>query len=724
VNSNFEQSYTLKHILGFFVSLSLLCSFAAFCRAAENLTLPRPVLLEAGSPNRITQGLYYQTAGKEDHKLPAPGTMIAYRGKEAINLGFSKQDYWFYFQLTQKSQEAQWILEFPYPFHDMLDVWVIAPGRDTLQYRLSDREEFYKREIAHRNFLIPLKLSANNTTEVYCRLQCEGEASSFPVSVMSQRVFQQQNYRQQLALGLYYGILLFALLLSIFLVSKLRERAQYYYVFYLSGLALFQFSLDGYGFQYLWPFSPWLANHMIPVTGCLTLLFLTQFTRAFLHIKEHSPALSRTMQGASLLLALLFAFGLFENPFYYFSLLGSNLLALPVMILLLASAMRSLKNRIPSARYFSGAFVLLIMGSTLALLKNLGILPRVFITEYGIQIGSAVEIMMLSLGLAENLKSLKTENEMVQARLLQELQEKYHIQERAKSELEKKVEERTRELREKNIEIASKNKDITDSINYALRIQQATLPHDEELQELIPGSFVWYLPRDIVSGDFYWAGKRDGLIFIAVADCTGHGVPGSMMSMAANSFLSEIINVHGISSPTEILEILRKKIIGLLRQEKNQSRDGMDISLLVIDKEKRRLRFAGAFNPVYMLRKGNETPHEKAQQLRSTNDQTLWSLPANRFPVGMLSEQGHEAFTEIVLDLHPEDCFLMFTDGFADQFGGEKGKKLKSNAMQDIFFTTPYSELMKTFENTFNNWKGMHEQVDDVCILGFTIREI
>jgi serine phosphatase RsbU (regulator of sigma subunit) len=197
-----------------------------------------------------------------------------------------------------------------------------------------------------------------------------------------------------------------------------------------------------------------------------------------------------------------------------------------------------------------------------------------------------------------------------------------------------------------------------------------------------------------------------------------------MMSMAANSFLSEIINVHGISSPTEILEILRKKIIGLLRQEKNQSRDGMDISLLVIDKEKRRLRFAGAFNPVYMLRKGNETPHEKAQQLRSTNDQTLWSLPANRFPVGMLSGQGHEAFTEIVLDLHPEDCFLMFTDGFADQFGGEKGKKLKSNAMQDIFFTTPYSELMKTFENTFNNWKGMHEQVDDVCILGFTIREI
>lgn len=716
--SNSGQSYILKQVPRFFVLLSIFFAFSGPLPAYSVIIHPK-----TGVVNVITEGLFYQKTNKQERQFPEPSAMSPFLGAGAMNLGFSHDDYWFFFKLETLSSEGDWMLEFPYPFHDLLEVWVIGNRTDTQYYSFSDQKAFKEREILHRHFLIPLRLKPRETVSVYARLRCEGEASSFPVQLMEKDVFRDQDYRRQMTSGLYYGILLFALILSLFLVVKIGEVAQYYYLFYLIGLALFQFSLDGFAFQYLWPGAPWVANHIIPVSGSLSLMFLIQFSRVFLKIEPGNKTLWYCMQGASLCLLLLAVFGLFGNPFFSLSLLGSNVLALPVLLILLLSALSGLKSQMPSARYFILAFALLIAGSSLALLKNLGFLPRIFITEYGIQIGSAVEIMMLSFGLTENLKHLKTEHEKVQERLLKELQDKYLLQQRAKKELEEKVEERTRELKEKNAEIASKNKDITDSIFYARRIQQATLPHDEELQDLLPGCFVWYKPRDIVSGDFYWAGRRGDLVFIAVADCTGHGVPGSMMSMAAHSFFNEIIHVHGTESPAEILEALRDKIIQLLRQEKNQSRDGMDISLLVLDRKKQEIRFSGAFNPAYVLKSGQDSPHERAQFLRGSKDQSLWSLPADRFPVGMLRDEQRDAFTEMSLSMKVGDMYFLFTDGYADQFGGEKGKKLKNQALQDIFLHTSYPEMPEKLENVFKEWKGMNEQVDDVCILGFRISE-
>ncbi len=677
--------------------------------------------ISADRENNLRAGIRFKPADKAETALPRPESMEVHKSEQPINLGFSKTDYWFFFQFIHQEQEKNWILEFPYPFHDELQVWIITEGKDSQWFSFSDRRNFSERPVKNKNFQIPLNIKASELTKVYCRLQCNGEASSFPVNIYSPQVLQQKTYLEQLALGLYYGILLFAVLLSVFLVLRIGERAQYFYLCYLSGVGLFQFSLDGYAFQFFWPNHPWLANHIIPLAGSWTLFFLLQFTRSLLRISEHSPGLSKLISVLSLVFVVFFLCALTENPFFSFSLIGSNVLALPALILLLVSALISLKKKIPSSRYFSAAFLLLILGTGIALLKNLGILPRIFLTEYGIQIGSAVEIMMLSLGLAENLRSLKTEKEIAQARLLQELEEKYLLQEKAKAELERKVEERTKELKEKNALIESKNKDITDSIFYASRIQEATLPQYEEMQDLLPGSFVWYLPRDIVSGDFYWAGRKDGLIFVAVADCTGHGVPGSMMSMAAHSFFNEIINEHHITSASEILEVLRIKIIRLLRQDRGQSRDGMDISLLVIDPAKAQITFAGAYNPVYLLKSVKTPPHEEAILLKEKEDRFLWSLPANRFPVGMFRENVHDAFREITISMESGDCFLMFTDGFADQFGGEKGKKLKYSTLQEIFIHQPYPELKNTIETTFHHWKGDLEQVDDVCILGFRI---
>ncbi|MEY4110637.1 MAG: hypothetical protein RLZZ46_992 [Bacteroidota bacterium] len=715
------QSYTLKHSRAVFVFFVLTAVFFSGWFSSVLATVSKPVKLNEEEKNCITGDLFYLSAEKRSKTFPVKEKMQVGKEGSVLNLGFTNQDYWFYFSMVQMGDRADWVLEFPYPFHDLLEVWVISEGKDTIYRKFSDKLPFDFREVKHRNFILPIRLEKDLECSVFCRLTCEGEASSFPVSVSVKDVFYHAEYKKQLMLGLYYGILLFAWLLSVFLFLRMRENAQLFYLLYISSLALFQLSLDGYAFQFFWPHSPWFANHMIPALGSMTLLFLAQFSQSFLRTKTYNKFLSGLITVISILLVVLFIFSLFENPFYSLSLILSNLIALPLMLSLLAAALNGLRHNITSARYFTGAFLLLIIGSSASLLKNLDFLPRVFVTEYGIQIGSAVEIMMLSFGLAENLKILKTENEMVQARLLQELEEKYLIQQRAKEELEKKVLDRTKELRERNEEIATKNKDITDSINYAFRIQQATLPSDEDLQALFPESFVIYKPRDIVSGDFYWAGSKGEKIFIAVADCTGHGVPGSLMSMAANSFLNEIINVQGLSSPSSILEVMREKIIQLLRQDKNQTRDGMDIALLVIDHETGMVQFSGAYNPAYLLRKGKEKPHEDLNKLKSDDDMSLWSLPANRFPVGKLHDDRHETFVEISFPFRDDDIFLMFTDGFADQFGGEKGKKLKYATLQNLLFSVPLSALPASIEFAFSSWKGNLEQVDDLCILGFKI---
>jgi serine phosphatase RsbU (regulator of sigma subunit) len=336
-------------------------------------------------------------------------------------------------------------------------------------------------------------------------------------------------------------------------------------------------------------------------------------------------------------------------------------------------------------------------------------------------LGSAVEIILLSLALASNIRILKSENEKVQALLLEELKEKFIVQQKAKEELEFKVVERTAEINFQRELVQQKNKDITDSILYAKRIQEAISTNEEELAIYFPQSFLWMQPRDIVNGDFFWMGQQGEYFFLAVADCTGHGVPGALMSMIGNTFLNEIINNYEVVDTAEVLDLLRVKVIKLLRQNETESKDGMDISLLRINLKSKELQFSGAFNPLIMLSKAEHSLPNEFKLLQAQNEMHLYQLPANRFPVGIVSGSESKSFKSTIWRFNEGDTVYLLSDGYADQFGGEKGKKFKLSRLYELMMnigseTMPLQKL-KLIEQ-FEHWKGEEEQVDDVSILG------
>jgi serine phosphatase RsbU (regulator of sigma subunit) len=269
--------------------------------------------------------------------------------------------------------------------------------------------------------------------------------------------------------------------------------------------------------------------------------------------------------------------------------------------------------------------------------------------------------------------------------------------------LSQKVEvERQRDL------VEEKSKEITDSIHYAKRIQQALLASDTFLKKHISDYFIFYKPKAIVSGDFYWANVIDGKFVMITADCTGHGVPGAFMSLLNISYLNEAIIEKRIDAPDKILDHVRSQIIQSLNPEgsENEGRDGMDATLCVYDFKGMWLRFSAANNPLWLYR-NNE----------------IKEFGADKMPVGMYHGE-QKPFTQQTIGLRKGDIVYTFTDGFADQFGGEKGKKFKYKNLQQLLLNNankPMLEQKQILENTLKDWQGNMEQVDDILIVGIRV---
>jgi serine phosphatase RsbU (regulator of sigma subunit) len=273
--------------------------------------------------------------------------------------------------------------------------------------------------------------------------------------------------------------------------------------------------------------------------------------------------------------------------------------------------------------------------------------------------------------------------------------------------LEDKVRERTAEVVEKNIELDEKNKDITASIRYAKRIQDAILPPDDFVKRHMPNTFVLFKPKDIVSGDFYWiADKGEHMIFTAV-DCTGHGVPGAFMSIVGHNLLDRIVVEQNILKPSLILDELNKSVSETLRQsdhEDNAVRDGMDIALCVFNRKTAVLQYAGAYNPLWLV----------------TNNE-LKEIKADKFPIGNLRAGEVRKFTNHEIQLTKGDTVYVFSDGYADQFGGPSGKKFKASSFKQLLLEGGDLTMQQQGEllnRTIEGWRGNLEQVDDILVIG------
>lgn len=282
------------------------------------------------------------------------------------------------------------------------------------------------------------------------------------------------------------------------------------------------------------------------------------------------------------------------------------------------------------------------------------------------------------------------------------------LQQKAETEKQKEI------IELKSLQLEEKNREIVDSITYARRLQEAILPPQKLVKQYLNDSFILYKPRDIVAGDFYWmetiaatGGTESSKILFAVADCTGHGVPGAMVSVVCSGALNRAVKEFGLTSPGSILDKVRELVIETFEKSESEVKDGMDISLCSLDLKTNQMTWAGANNPLWVLR------HQT---------QTIEEIKADKQPIGV-SDQP-KPFTTHTVQLQKGDVIYLSSDGYADQFGGEKGKKLKDANLKKLLldiYQAPMHEQSKKLNEAFENWRGGLEQVDDVCVIGVRV---
>lgn len=266
----------------------------------------------------------------------------------------------------------------------------------------------------------------------------------------------------------------------------------------------------------------------------------------------------------------------------------------------------------------------------------------------------------------------------------------------------------TKMLQHKNEVIEERNKHITDSINYAKRLQNAILPTKDVVSMILSEHFLLYQPKDIVSGDFYWVSDHDHKFMVAAIDCTGHGVPGALLSIVGYNAIAQTVNEMNIIKPDEVLISMNTIIKKILHQDaKSDIRDGMDMALCTFDRKTNMLEYSGANNPIYIV-----------------SDNKMNIVKASKLTIGSIQEEVHSPPEHHSIQLKKGDCFYIFSDGYADQFGGKDNKKFKTSRMQELLLSInhkPMQEQEQLIHTAFVDWKGNNEQVDDILVIGVRV---
>lgn len=372
-------------------------------------------------------------------------------------------------------------------------------------------------------------------------------------------------------------------------------------------------------------------------------------------------------------------------------------------------------NKKVSPFFLAGLFSLLT-GGIIFILGNVGIINAPEITKYGLKVGTLTEIIFLSILMAEKYKSLQEEKEAVQKSLLIELEEKNRVAEETNIRLEQEVKARTEQIEKQRSELADKNRDLLDSINYAKRIQSALLPSQQKIQKYLSDFFIYFEPRDILSGDFYWMEEvqtsdkeSQRLLLYATADCTGYGVPGAFVSVVCNNLLKLSKTQRDVNTTGEALDFIDHEIKTLLNPEfkEQEIRDGMDIALCAINMDAKKLYYSGAKIPLYIIRQGE-----------------LIIYKGDRHAIGNDTKDVNFHFQTHTIDLQSGDLIYTFSDGIPDQFGGKQGKKFLTKRLKELLLANaslPVNTQKEKLTRTISEWIGNEQQLDDMILIGVRI---
>jgi serine phosphatase RsbU (regulator of sigma subunit) len=604
-----------------------------------------------------------------------------------------------------------------YPLIDSVQLYYLAPDSTWQSYLVGDLRPFGERHYQFRDLMLPLHFFHGEDATFFVRVK---SSSSFRAELLiaSKDAWHDYHTQEEVMYGVFYGTMLVMILYNLFVFLTLRDVSYLYYVLSTIWSTLFFAGTTGHTFQYLWPNLVTWANHSVPFSMGMLAFFTALFSRNFLDARKYSPwgwwALTGVMALGILVSVSEFVLGYGAAiGFAAFTLLMDAISILTVGFI-------SWRRGNKTARYFLLAWMAYLLGGIFMILVNFGVLPANIFFAQSVKVGSVMEVILLSLALSDRYNIFREEKEAAQAQLLkveQEAKDNLAGQVTARTaqlaeaneELKQTVEElniTNEQLHHTNFELGKKNQAITDSIRYAKRIQSSFLPPKSILDKVFEKHFTLFVPRDVVSGDFYWYERVGGKHVIVAADCTGHGVPGAFMSMLGNDSLVNVVVREGLTDPSQILQRLDAEIKQILRQDITENRDGMDAAICVYDPTAHTVSFAGAKRPlIWFDRQGH-----------------MHKIKGSRYSIAGDGELMMDKVFEVhTLPASEIAMLYLFSDGYADQFG-HAGKMLTKRfytQLQQIHKQSPQmqQEALYAF---FMDWKGQERQTDDVLVWGMS----
>jgi len=613
---------------------------------------------------------------------------------DVVNLAYTTYNHWFAFSVFTANTNAPFFLQITNPLLDSIEVYFIQNGKIISSIQTGDFHIYKIREYDHPEYIFKIPHSNDFVTDVYIKLRTDIGLLA-PMQIISEKELIAESNSLSWLTGLYYGAILVIFLYNIFLYLSLRDKSYLYYTMYLLAYGLSLLNFDGYMFKYFTHSYPLINNFLLYLFIYLATIFGTLFAISFLDLKQTWRfGYNMILVPLICVIVCMLLLVIYTNITFH-DITSSILAAISSLIGIIIGIVAWLRG-FPSARYYFFAYTFMLAGIIVFVLKDMALLPSNNITEYVMHFGSGIEMVLLSLGLANKYNKLKKANEEAQEKIIENLKEIQTLQDKTNRELEEKVIQRTQEIQQQKILIEEKQKEIVDSINYARRIQFSLLANKDIIERNTLESFIIFKPKDIVSGDFYWASESNNAFYLACCDCTGHGVPGAFMSILNMSFLNQAVNEKGIDAPDKILNHVRTQITDRVEL----GNDGMDAILIKIKENS--LHYAAAVNKPILVR-NNE----------------LIELAADKMPVG--KSHFTNSFNLYEQPIQKGDIYYFYTDGFADQFGGDKGKKLKSTRLKELLLSNSHKNLnnqKEVLSDFFEKWKGENEQVDDVCLIG------
>lgn len=627
------------------------------------------------------------------------------------NLDFTTSNYWIQFELeNEESSALNLVLETARPITNTAVLYELSAA-GIIEHLSGDGIPFEQKSEQSNRTLFRIYLPAKATKKFWLKLGSDGEIISLPMIFWEASAYQSVRNTQIFFVGIFYGIFFFVGVIYLTFYFILKDLSFIYYVLYVFFSGMLQFGLDGFAHEYFFQSGGYFTQHFVLFAAGFTVLFVLLYASKYLKTSEYSPKWHKAFQIFAALVLFTILISLIPGKTYelaYPMINGMSLLA--TLLVLIASVVIGMKQKSVNYLFVSG-IVVLILGAVIFILGNFSVIDAPQITQNSLKVATLIEILCLSIVMAGKYKTLQEEKEAAQALLLKEL-------EGINVRLEKQVKERTAQIEQQKHEIEQKNHDLLASIVYAERIQRAILPSDNKFKALLPDSFVFFQPRDIVSGDFYWIesvmttdkSAPKEIVVYATADCTGHGVPGAFVSIVGNNLLNLSKTNVEVNTPGEALDFLNAGINKAFNADNSETqiRDGMDIALCAIDKTNRKLLFSGAKNPLYLVRGGE-----------------LIAYIADKMPIGNIGVENEKSYTTHEIDLIEGDIIYTFSDGFADQFGGDNGKKYKYSNFKEFLVSISDRSMSEQFDllkAEFFRYKGNYEQLDDVLVIGVKVQ--